>query len=202
MKRHSGKFFLFIITLALSACVTNSTPVAAPEPQNAAASIQTNPASDSPNFNRSIRFEHISLEQGLSQSVINVIFQDSMGFLWIGTEDGLNRYDGYGFKVYKPEDENEDSLSNRWITSIVEDDDGYVWIGTRQGGLNRFDPRSGLFTVFKHDPTDKNSLSNNRINTLFVSENNTLWVGTDSDLDQFDPASENFVHYLSDEDGL
>ncbi len=201
MKHHSGKLFLFIITLILSACAAN-TPVASPEPQSAAVFSQTNPTSDSPNFNRSIRFEHISLEQGLSQSVINVIFQDSMGFLWIGTEDGLNRYDGYGFKVYKPDENNEGSLSNRWITSIVEDKDGYIWIGTRQGGLNRFDPRSGLFTVFKHDPTDKNSLSNNRINTLFISEDNTLWVGTDSDLDQFNSGSENFIHYLSDEDGL
>lgn len=201
MKKYPGKFFLFTFTLILSACAI-STPVIAPQPQNTAVPPQAPNVIDSPNFNRSIRFEHISLEQGLSQSVINVIFQDSKGFLWIGTEDGLNRYDGYGFKVYKPEDDNEDSLSNRWITSIVEDKNGYIWIGTRQGGLNRFDPRSGLFTVFKHDPADNNSLSNNRINTLFISKDNILWVGTDSDLDQFDPSSETFVHYLSDEDGL
>ncbi len=201
MKRRPAKLFVFIFTIILSACVS-SAPAAAPEHQNAAIPIQASPESDSPNFNRSIRFEHISLEQGLSQSVINVIFQDSMGFLWIGTEDGLNRYDGYGFKVYKPEEENENSLSNRWITSIVEDEDGYIWIGTRQGGLNRFDPRSGLFTIFKHDPADKKSLSNNRINALYIGENNTLWVGTDSDLDRFDRTSETFVHYLSDEDGL
>ena len=201
MKHRPVKLFLFIATFILSACAT-SILAAAPETQNASTPLQTSLAPDFPNFNRSIRFEHISLEQGLSQSVINIIFQDSMGFLWIGTEDGLNRYDGYGFKVYKPEDDNEDSLSNRWITSIVEDEDGFIWIGTRQGGLNRFDPRSGLFTVFKHDPADKNSLSNNRINTLYVGEDNTLWVGTDSDLDQFNRADENFIHYLSDEDGL
>lgn len=200
MKYRFNKISLFIITIFLSACVA-SVPANTSGPQNTALSTQSSQPT-TPNFNRSIRFEHISLEQGLSQSVINIIFQDSKGFLWIGTEDGLNRYDGYSFKVYKPEEENETSLSNRWITSIVEDNDGYIWIGTRQGGLNRFDPRSGLFTAFKHDPTNKNSLSNNRINSLFVGENNTLWVGTDSDLDRFDRQSETFVHYLGDEDGL
>jgi ligand-binding sensor domain-containing protein len=136
--------------------------------------------------------------------VINVIFQDSLGFLWIGTEDGLNRYDGYSFKVpTNQKKRTRTSISNRWITAIVEDNDGYIWIGTRQGGLNRFDPRSGLFTAFKHDPSNKNSLSNNRINALYIGENNTLWVGTDSDLDRFDRFRvKTFVHYLSDEDGL
>ena len=201
MKYRSTKFFLILGILLLSACISG-TPSAAPEPQNAAIVIKETNPSESPNFNRSIRFEHISLEEGLSQSVINVIFQDSMGFLWIGTEDGLNRYDGYSFKVYKPEADIENSLSNRWITSIVEDEDGFIWIGTHQGGLNRFDPRSGLFTIYKHDATDKNSLSNNRINTLYIGKNNTLWVGTDSDLDRFDRTSETFVHFLSDEDGL
>ncbi|MBE0682827.1 MAG: GAF domain-containing protein [Anaerolineales bacterium] len=201
MKYRIEKILLFIIlAITLSACVANTPPTSTESQTPPAPLLPSQPAS--PNFNRSIRFEHISLEQGLSQSVINVIFQDSKGFLWIGTEDGLNRYDGYSFKVFKPEAENETSLSNRWITSIVEDQDGYIWIGTRQGGLNRFDPRSGLFTVFKHDPNDKNSLSNNRINALYMSENNTLWVGTDSDLDRFNSADETFVHYLGDEDGL
>ncbi|MFN8380954.1 MAG: two-component regulator propeller domain-containing protein [Anaerolineales bacterium] len=200
MSYRPRKLFLLIAAIILSACASTPT-VAAPETHSAAIPTQvTEP--DSSNFNRSIRFEHISLEQGLSQSVINVIFQDSKGFLWIGTEDGLNRYDGYSFKVYKPEEDNENSLSNRWITAIVEDKDGYIWIGTRQGGLNRFDPRSGLFTIYKHDPTDNSSLSNNRINTLYITKNNTLWVGTDSDLDRFDRVNKNFVHYLGDEDGL
>ncbi|MBI3151926.1 MAG: GAF domain-containing protein [Chloroflexi bacterium] len=200
MKYRFEKILLIMIAVILSAC-SGGVPATTPEPQTTAL-VPPLSQPGIPNFNRSIRFEHISLEQGLSQSVINVIFQDSKGFLWIGTEDGLNRYDGYSFKVYKPEAENETSLSNRWITSIVEDRDGYLWIGTRQGGLNRFDPRSGLFTVFKHDPTDNNSLSNNRINALFISEDNTLWVGTDSDLDRFDEVDETFVHYLGDEDGL
>lgn len=200
MNNRPSKLLLFIIVALFTAC-TATTPASAPQPQTTNTPLHTS-SSGSTSFNRSIRFEHISLEQGLSQSVINVIFQDSKGFLWIGTEDGLNRYDGYSFTVYKPEAENENSISNRWITSIVEDKDGFIWIGTRQGGLNRFDPRSGLFTVYKHNPTDEDSLSNNRINTLYISQNNTLWVGTESDLDRFNRVSQNFDHYLVDEAGL
>ncbi len=200
MKKPSPKLLLILFAYVLATCTARSHQDPPPAP-SIPASNPSQPSSP-PNFNRSIRFEHISLEQGLSQSVVNVIFQDSKGFLWVGTEDGLNRYDGYNFKVYKPETDNDNSLSNRWITSIAEDQDGFLWIGTRQGGLNRFDPRSGLFTIFKHDPADKNSLSNNRINALLVDSTNTLWVGTDSDLDHFDPANENFVHYLGNEDGL
>ena len=80
-----------------------------------------------------LRFDHISIEQGLSQSSVWVIFQDSRGFLWFGTEDGLNRYDGYTFKTYKPDPDVPSSLSDRWITSITEDKDGYLWIATRAG---------------------------------------------------------------------
>ena len=202
MKRICRINLLLIVTFILTSCAPNlgtntpaARPVSTPVPQQP---IQNS----KPNFNGSIRFEHLSLEQGLSQSVINVIFQDSKGFLWFGTEDGLNRYDGYNFKIYRPEADNETSLSNSWITSITEDKNGFVWIGTRQGGLNRFDPRSGLFTVFKHDPNDSLSLSNNRINALFIDKKGALWVGTDSDLDRFEPKDESFIHYIGNEGGL
>jgi len=193
---------LLIAALILTACGSNlatSAPAVIPTPAPPAQPPVQNPA---PSFNRSIRFEHISLEQGLSQSVINVIFQDSRGFLWFGTEDGLNRFDGYNFKIYRPAAEDENSLSNGWITAITEDKNGFIWIGTRQGGLNRFDPRLGLFAVFKHDPGDSLSLSNNRVNSLFIDKNGDLWVGTDSDLDRFDPAAESFIHYIGSEGGL
>ena len=149
-----------------------------------------------------IQFKHLTINDGLSQNAVFAILQDRKGFMWFGTGDGLNRYDGYSFKVYRPEADNETSLSNSWITSITEDKNGFVWIGTRQGGLNRFDPRSGLFTVFKHDPNDSLSLSNNRINALFIDKKGALWVGTDSDLDRFEPKDESFIHYIGNEGGL
>src|SRR5919106_4046920 len=98
-----------------------------------------------------LRFDHISIEHGLSQSSARVIFQDSRGFLWFGTEDGLNRYDGYTFKSYKPDPDTPQSLSDRWISSIVEDKTGILWIATRLGGLNSYDPRTEQFKHFLHD---------------------------------------------------
>src|SRR4029434_9683443 len=101
------------------------------------ASSHSPPVSLPPICNCTLRFDHINIEQGLSQSSVHLILQDSRGFLWFGTQDGLNRYDGYEFKVYKPDPDDANSLSDRWITSIVEDNQGYLWIATRLGGVQR-----------------------------------------------------------------
>jgi len=152
-----------------------------------------------------LRFDHISIEQGLSQSSVRVIFQDSRGFLWFGTEDGLNRYDGYTFKTYKPDPDAPNSLSDRWITSIVEDKEGTLWIGTRLGGLNHYDPRTEQFTHFLHDDEDRSSLSDNHINVLYLDRNDKLWIGTPNALNLFDQTSDTFKHYVyspSQEEGI
>jgi ligand-binding sensor domain-containing protein/signal transduction histidine kinase len=143
-----------------------------------------------------MRFDHISIEQGLSQSSVRVIFQDSRGFLWFGTEDGLNRYDGYTFKTYKPDPDAPNSLSDRWITSVIEDKEGNLWIATRLGGLNHYDPRTEEFTHFLHDDADPSSLSDNHINVLYLDKNHRLWIGTPNGLDLFERTSNTFKHYV------
>jgi ligand-binding sensor domain-containing protein/two-component sensor histidine kinase len=80
---------------------------------------------------------HLSMEQGLSQSNVNCILQDSKGFLWIGTKDGLNRYDGYNFRVYQNSPSDSNSLSDNYITALAEDSSGNIWAGTLGGKLNR-----------------------------------------------------------------
>src|ERR1700755_250986 len=75
-----------------------------------------------------VRFRHISSEQGLSNSTINCIYQDSRGFMWFGTRDGLNRYDGVKMTVYKNRPNDKTSLGNNFINSIAEDKDGNLWI--------------------------------------------------------------------------
>lgn len=142
-----------------------------------------------------LRFDHISIEQGLSQSSVRVTFQDSRGFLWFGTEDGLNRYDGYTFKAYKPEPSNPNSISNGWINAIVEDQDGYLWIGTSLGGVNRYDPFTSSFTQYQRIDRQTNSVRDNHINALLVDRNNYLWIGTLNGLDRFDPETETFHHF-------
>jgi len=142
-----------------------------------------------------LRFDHISIEEGLSQSSVRVIFQDSRGFLWFGTEDGLNRYDGYTFKVYKPDPDVPNSLSDRYITAIVEDKEGYLWIGTRLGGLNRYDPRTEEFIHFLRNERNSVSLSDNHINILYLDRDDHLWVGTSKGLDLFDRTNNTFKHY-------
>src|SRR5512135_2343428 len=97
------------------------------------------PAAD-PNFNFApgsiVRFEHLSSKDGLSQNAGLDIFQDSRGYLWIGSQDGLNRYDGYSFKVYKHDPEDPTSISHNSILKITEDENGILWIGTWGGGLS------------------------------------------------------------------
>ena len=77
-----------------------------------------------------LRFERISLEQGLSQSTVFSMLQDSQGFMWFGTEDGLNKYDGYTFTIYKHDPDNPNSLSSNAVSAIYEDQEGMLWIGT------------------------------------------------------------------------
>ena len=87
------------------------------------------------------RFDNLNLEAGLSQSTVFCGLQDSQGYLWFGTEDGLNRYDGYNFKVFRQESGNPNSLSGVRISAMIEDHTGVVWIGTEGGGVTRYDPR-------------------------------------------------------------
>ncbi len=198
MKVRSSRALLYLLlalTLALASCGA-PTPVITPIPSPTATAhaVPTPSSTGSSKYNPSIRFERIGIEQGLSQNSVNTALQDSQGFMWFGTQDGLNRYDGYAFTIYRPNVDNPSAISDRWITALVEDKDGYLWVGTRQGGINRFDPRSSLFTAYRHDPARESSLSDDRIEALLFDSQGTLWVGTQGGLDRFDPSSETFAH--------
>ncbi|MBL1212247.1 MAG: hypothetical protein HND52_02715 [Ignavibacteriae bacterium] len=138
-------------------------------------------------------FEHISLESGLSQGTINTIFQDSKGFMWFGTEEGLNRYDGYEMKVFKNIPGDSTSLSANYVWSICEDSLGYIWVGIYGGGLSRYDPEYNSFKNYFHNENDSTSLSNNVVERVHVDKNNNLWVGTyGGGLNKFDYSTDNF----------
>ncbi len=136
------------------------------------------PASGEPATRRDLRFERLSIDQGLSQNTVYAILQDRMGFLWFGTQDGLNRYDGYRFEVLRRDPGDANSLSHNHVRSLFEDRSGQLWIGTRNGGLNRFDRQSQTFTRYQHDPGDPSSLSHDLVWAIHEDSKGRLWVGT------------------------
>jgi len=147
----------------------------------------------------SIRFGSLTTQQGLSQSTVNDILQDSRGFLWFATNDGLNRYDGYSFTVYRSDSDDPSTISSNMITSILEDQEGNIWVGTNGGGLNRFNRNSETFQRFYADPESDNSLSSNYITALYQDFTGVILIGTESGLSIYEPANKRFSKYESDE---
>ncbi len=146
-----------------------------------------------------IKFERISLEQGLSQISVHCIIQDSQGFMWFGTQDGLNKYNGYDFEVYKPIPGDPHSLSDNYITVLYQDSSGMLWIGTENGGINKFDRETGQFTHYVYNPYDPYSLSNNTIRAIYEDRDGVLWVGTEGGgLNKFSQEIEIFTRYQTD----
>ncbi len=147
-----------------------------------------------------LRFKHYSAADGLSQSTILCTEQDSHGFLWFGTYDGLNRFDGYEFKSYKPDPSDSLSLSHNFIGAIQEDHRGNLWVGT-DNGLNLYNSNTETFTRFKHDPEDNSSLSNDMVRALLEDSQNRIWIGTrGGGLNRYDQQLGKFKHYLYDPD--
>ena len=124
-----------------------------------------------------IEFEHLSIEQGLSQSDVCCILQDGKGFVWFGTQDGLNMYDGYGFRVYRHDASNSESISDNYITAMAQDRFGNIWIGT-QNGLNLFDQNTQRFYHCEPDSRFRNKFGSNAITSLCEDPSGALLVGT------------------------
>ena len=135
-----------------------------------------------------------TVNDGLSQSHVNTIMQDSRGFIWIGTENGLSRYDGYEFVNYNHQPYDTNSLSNNYINAICEDSQGFIWIATKKG-LNCFDVRKGVFTCYVNDPQRSNSVSDDLVLNVFIDSKNTIWVKTLKSLDQFDVKTKSFRRF-------
>jgi len=136
-----------------------------------------------------IVFSHLSVKDGLSQNSVTSILQDSKGFMWFGTHDGLNKYDGTGFKTYRHERNNPNSISNNYIWDLYEDADRVLWIATFGGGLNSLNLQTGVIERFSHQPNDPNSFPSNRIFSIYEGENNILWIGANEGLIRFDKQS-------------
>ncbi len=121
------------------------------------------------------RYERLSTASGLSQSSIYKIIQDKKGFLWFATADGLNRYDGHNFKIYRNDPSDPSTLSGSDVFSIVEDDEGNIWVGTRSSGLNHLDLQTGKITRFMRGPNGQD-ISNLNIPSLINLGNHRVGV--------------------------
>ncbi|RYY58060.1 MAG: hybrid sensor histidine kinase/response regulator [Chitinophagaceae bacterium] len=124
-----------------------------------------------------LKFKRISIEQGLSNSTVEIIFQDKRGFIWIGTRDGLNRFDGKQMKVFRFNPADSSSISDNFIKVIYQDQEGILWVGTING-LNRFDPTTNSFVRYKQDSAKPGSLSHNFVTHVFEDRQKKLWIAT------------------------
>jgi diguanylate cyclase (GGDEF)-like protein len=145
---------------------------------------------------KNLRFRHISLKEGLSQGVVLSIVQDRSGLMWFGTQEGLNRYDGYQFTTFAPDPNDPTSLLHASVRTVFEDRAGDIWVGTDGGGLSRFDRTTESFTHFTNDLANPASLSNNQVRVIYEDRAGTLWIGTDGGgLNELDRASETFTRF-------
>jgi signal transduction histidine kinase/ligand-binding sensor domain-containing protein/CheY-like chemotaxis protein len=143
-----------------------------------------------------IRFRQISSEQGLSQTVVAAIAQDDVGFMWFGTQDGLNRFDGHEMRVYRHDPADPYSLADNLIQVLVPGRDGTLWVGTNNGGLDRYDPTTGRFRHYVNDPDDPRSLPLDDVTSVVEEAEGALWVGTyGGGLARLDTGSQAWVQY-------
>ncbi|MGJ7916266.1 two-component regulator propeller domain-containing protein [Massilia sp. LXY-6] len=140
---------------------------------------------------RSLRFEHLSLEQGLSQETVKTILQDRAGFMWFGTQAGLNRYDGYRIRSFRSDPADPASLPDNFVQTSYEDGEGRLWFGTR-GGLARFDETGQKFVRYPFVSGSERVARNRAVSAITGDGAGGLWIGTGDGLVHLDPASGRF----------
>ena len=140
-----------------------------------------------------LKLKHIGTDAGLSQTNVTCILQDSRGFMWFGTRDGLNKYDGYNFTIYRNQENDKHSISNNFITALLEDRNGDIWIGTWGGGVDRYNRKTKQFA------TVDSAFSNSFVNHLLQDSRGDIWICTDGEgLYRVDPATGKHKSYYPD----
>ncbi|HEY9005043.1 MAG TPA: two-component regulator propeller domain-containing protein [Ohtaekwangia sp.] len=143
-----------------------------------------------------LNFTHLGKREGLSHSNAVCIYEDSRGFMWFGTSDGLNKYDGYTFSVYRNNAKDKKSLSNNFVNAIAEDAQGNLWVATSGGGISKFNRDKENFTQYKHDSKKNNTISDNEVQSIMLDHEQHLWIGTENGgLDVYDIKANTFIHY-------
>jgi len=147
-----------------------------------------------------IIFERLNTSHGLSNNEVRKVFQDSRGYLWIGTADGLNKYDGYEFTIYRYDQLDTNSISNNSIWDVLEDEAGNLWVAT-DDGLNLLDPDKESFKTYNY--TENPSQWFNASISLFEDDEKNIWFGTVvQGITKFNPKTKEFIHFLPDSAGI
>ena len=152
------------------------------------------------NIRESFNFKNITIEDGLSQSTVETIYQDSKGYIWIGTNDGLDRYNGYEFKHYKHDKYDKNSIANNYIVDIIEDKNGYIWVSTI-GGLSRINPDKDEIKNY-YSKEDSGNVSNSNLWKILCTKDNRLIASTIDGLNVYDKNKDKFTRILYKEGEL
>lgn len=145
-----------------------------------------------------LKFNRITIEDGLSQGTVEAIFQDSKGYMYFGSAEGLNRYDGHGFKVYRYNINDNNSISSNYVDAIIEDQEGFLWVGT-SNGLNKMDTNNGTFTRYLNDSNSPNSISHSNVWAIIQDKKGYIWIGTEKGLNKYDKNTNTFKRYFYDD---
>ena len=151
---------------------------------------------DSPG--QDVRFQNLTTQNGLSNSFVNCLLQDRTGFVWFGTDDGLNRFDGYEVKIFRNDPDDKSTISENIIWALYEDHSGNLWIGTKTGGLNKYNPYSNNF---QHWSLDSSSIDEINITCIYEDTKKYIWIGTyRNGLYRFYPSQNKFEHWQNTSD--
>jgi len=142
-----------------------------------------------------LRFKHLTTDNGLSQNNIYCITQDSKGFIWIGTNKGLNKYDGYEFRQFSNSPLNDRVLLDNVIECITEDSQGNIWIGTGSSGLHYYNTLKDKFTKIKFDSIPANVIGRNRVRSIIEGQTNNIWFTAGNSINKLDPNSNKIFSY-------
>ncbi len=148
-----------------------------------------------PGFSQSFNFVNYSISDGLSQSVVNCVFQDSKGYIWLGTQNGLDRFDGRNFKLFRFNPADSNSISNNWIYAISEDLNGNLWIGTK-GGLHKYDRNQNTFERIQYETGYDFDVTNYSYDNVCLSNGNIL-INTPPVISILNCDNQTFEHYIS-----
>ncbi|MGB1262006.1 MAG: EAL domain-containing protein [Cognaticolwellia sp.] len=148
-------------------------------------------ASDNTVNQTPLKFERISISEGLSQSYVYDIIQDNNGFIWLATQDGLNRYDGKNFVYYRHDSSNKNSIADNFIRKLFIDNENVLWVGTNNG-LSRYNEVLNNFDNFTHQATDRDSLKDNQIWDIYQDKQNRIFVSSKEGIHKFNVETNNF----------